>query len=156
MKENYSINENTLALIPARNIDYQTIVAEKTRKLYIRKTPLEIVKTACYQQWYTYEGRREAVMRHTNFRRKVPIPINHQKGIYLFPTDSPKSFENVWISYKHIATTKALANGKSAVIFYNGLQLTLNISHYILRKQMNRTFECMYRMGAMPWGTSIV
>src|SRR5699024_3673494 len=150
VEENYLIHENTLALIPARKLDYQTTVLEYNRQLHIQKTPLEIVKAACYDEWYTYEGRRRAVMYHTNFKRKVPIPINPQKNIYLFPTHAPSNFENTWISYKHIANTNPSTKNPetSTIIFYNGLKLTLNMSHYSLRSQMNRTFECMYRMGA--------
>ena len=137
-----------MALLPAKVIDYDTIVLEQTRTLYIQQTPLEIIKAACYNEWYTYEGRREAVMRHTNFRNKVPIPICSHKEIYFFPTHSPNLFENHWLSYKHIVKTTSISrNAKTSTItFLNGAKRTIPMSSYSLNNQMKRTFECMYRM----------
>lgn len=148
INDTYHINENTLAIVPARHIEYQTIVYERDRKVLVRQTPFEIVKFACLNEWFTYDGRRNAVMYHTNFKRKIPIPICPQKQIYLFPTSSSDDFDNVWISFKHIIITQESPKDpkKSIVIFNNNTMLTLNISHYTLRKQMDRTFEIMYRM----------
>src|SRR5699024_10556701 len=95
IKETYHINENTLVLNPARNINYYTTVIETNRRLYTTTPPRESGKAACYDEWYTYEGRRRAVIYHTNFTRTVPIPIKPQKDIYLFPTNAPNSFENI-------------------------------------------------------------
>ena len=148
IKDTYLINEDTIVLIPARHIEYQTIVLERDRKLFVRMTPLEIVKLACINEWCTYEGRRKSVMYHTNFKRKIPIPISSQKQIYLFPTHSPSHFDNIWLSFKHIIHTKKSTQNRnsSVVIFNNNTKLTLNISHYTLRQQMKRTFECVWRM----------
>ena len=146
--ENYSINENTLALLPAKQIDFDTIVIEKDRKIKVRKTSLELIKAACYNEWSTYEGRRQAVIHHTNFKRKVPIPINIRNGNYFFPTHSPTSIYNKWFSYLHIdEINKHPSNPtKTIITFYNGIELCVNIPYHLLDKQMQRTFECMYRM----------
>lgn len=146
--DTYDINEHTLALLPAKHIEYQTKVLEQDRELYVRMTPLEIVKYTCYNEWCTYEGRRDAVTYHTNFKRKIPIPINIQKQIYIFPTDSPSDFDNIWISLNHIIHTKKSTQDakKSIVFFSNKTKLTINISHYSLRKQIDRTFECKFRI----------
>src|SRR5690625_7827007 len=102
----YRINENTLALLPAKQIDFETIVIETDQIIKVRKTSLELIEAACYNEWSTYEGRRQAVIHHTNFKRKVPIPINIKKGIYFFPTHSPTSIHNKWISFQHIDQIK--------------------------------------------------
>lgn len=148
IRDDYLINENTLALLPVKQIDFDTNVIETAQKIKVRKTPLELIKAACYSEWVTYEGRRQAVIHHTSFKRKVPIPINIRKGIYFFPTHSPTSIYNTWISYHHIdkIKTNSCNQTKAMIIFCNGLKLSVNISYHILDKQMKRTFECMYRM----------
>ncbi len=146
--EDYIINENTQALLPARQIDFDTIVIEKGRKIKVRKTSLELIKAACYNDWSTYDGKRQAVIHHTNFKRKVPIPINIRNGNYFFPTHSPTSIYNKWFSYKHIYEIMKHPNKltKTIITFYNDMELCVNIPFNVLDKQMQRTFECMYRM----------
>lgn len=146
--DNYLINENTLALLPAKQMDFDIKVLETARKLKVRKTSLDLIKAACYTEWSTYEGRRQAVIHHTRFKRKIPIPINIKKGILLFPTHSPTSIHNKWISYKHIDNIieSTCDPTKATIIFRNGIKLPVNISYHILDKQMQKTFECIYRM----------
>lgn len=144
----YRINENTLALLPAQEIDFDTIVIEKERKIKVRKTALELMKKACFDDWTTYDGRREAVIYHTNFKRKVPILVNMRTESYFFPIHSPTSIFNKWFAYQHIAKIKECTQHptKTIITFCNGIELCVNISHHILDKQMQRTFECIYRM----------
>ena len=147
IKSNYIINENSLALLPARQIEFETIVIETDQIIKVRKTQLELIEAACHIECCTYDGRRNAVIHHTNFKRKVPIPTNIQKGIYFFPTHSPLDINNKWISYQHINTIiEGSCPTKSYIIFNNGLKLSVNIPYDILDRQMQRTFECMYRL----------
>jgi competence protein ComK len=144
---NYRINENTLALLPAKKLEYGTTVIEMYRNVRVRKTPLQLIKATCYDHWCTYEGRRHAVIHHTKFKKKVPIPINTAKGIYFFPTHSTKSHENHWLSHQHIVeiATCTTYPENTLVEFENGVKVSLNVSVYVLKKQMQRTFECMYK-----------
>src|SRR5690625_6875288 len=99
----YDINLKTIALLPGRNIDYDTVVIEENKTKYIRQTSLNLIKDACLKcDWTTYEGRRGGVIKHTNFKQKTPIPIDIHKGIYFFPTHSPSNMDNIWIAFHHI------------------------------------------------------
>ena len=148
----YTIGSQTLALLPAKQIDYDTVVIKQSGTKYVRQTPLKLIKAACYDDWTTYEGRRQAVTHHTNFKQKVPIPISIDKGIYLFPTHSPRSIHNSWIAYQHIAFIKKAPQhnptgpAQSIIHYKNGQTLQLDISMHILKAQIQRTFECMYRI----------
>ncbi|MEI3613596.1 competence protein ComK [Pseudogracilibacillus sp. SO30301A] len=147
IKSDYIINENSLALLPARQIEFESIVIETDQIIKVRKTQLELIDETCHIECCTYEGRRNAVIHHTNFKRKVPIPINIQKGIYFFPTHSPSDINNKWISYQHIYKIKeSSCPSKSNIIFNNGLKLSVKVPYEVLDRQMQRTFECMYRI----------
>jgi len=72
MQSKYTTIRETLALFPAKHFEYDTIVIERERKLYIRQTPLQIIKASCQNYWSTYEGRRDAV---------VALRMSNKKGI---------------------------------------------------------------------------
>jgi competence protein ComK len=145
----YKINERTLALIPARQMDYATIAYEHNKQYFVKETPIQLVKTACLEYGSTYQGRRDAVVYHTGYKRKVPIPISISKIIYSFPTHAPTDFECIWIFPSHVQSVihhpTPKKKPKSIVQFKNGQQLQLNISSYMINKQMERTSVCRYR-----------
>ena len=142
----YTIGPQTLALLPAKQIDYDTILINESDIKYVCQTPLTLIKSACFHNWTTYEGRRQAVIHHTNFKQKTPIPISIDSGMYFFPTHSPSSIHNNWIAYKQIASIHKAPQHQSMIHFKNGQTLTLDISMHILKTQIERTFECMYRI----------
>lgn len=152
----YSITTKTMALLPARKVEYDTVVIEEANTIHVRQTPLGIIRQTCYDKWFTYEGRRQAVIYHTNFKKKVPIPICPVKQIYFFPTHSVHHFDNHWISYTQIANIRRFPEKTttSIITFNNGYELIIPVSLYSLQNQMDRTFECMYRMGTISQRTN--
>ncbi|GGK02407.1 competence protein [Lentibacillus kapialis] len=151
--KNYVINEATMALVPAARIDFDTIAIEINRELRIRKTPHQLLRSACLDNWSTYDGRREAVTHHFGFKRKVPIPINPGINLYTFPTHSPSDFACNWIFHSHVqALLPAFGSSQNTpaqttIIFKNRRQMPLDVSHYVLAKQLERTGMCVGRFG---------
>lgn len=147
----YSIHSNTMALLPSNHKDYDTIVKEPDRDIYVKQKPLELIKQACLERFATYEGVREAVQHNTGLKRKVPIPINPHLNLYFFPTHATNHFDCCWISYYHVLRIeKSLTNHPSStIIFKSGERLHLDVSPYVLKKQMERTLECME--GYLDW-----
>lgn len=143
----YEVNEDTMALLSVAHIDFCTIVLERNCILYANQSPTKIIKAACIGGFSTYDGRRQAISFHTGSKQKVPIPINPRDNIFAFPTHSPESFECNWIFYNHVRYIKTVnppsENRQSIIEFKNGQQITLNESHYILKKQMERTARCI-------------
>jgi len=146
----YKINTHTQALLPAKSINYQTTVIEEKKILYVRQTPLEIIRQGCVDAWSDYDSRRNAVMQHTNFIQRLPIPVHIRKAFYFFPTHSPQHSDNCWIAFEHILKIdKALKDqagnqAQSVIYFKNNQLLFLDVSLHTLEKQMQRTFECKY------------
>lgn len=152
IENEYEINQQTLAIIPAKQIDFDSIVIETKNTRHIKKTALQLIKTACYNDWTTYEGRRQAVMHHTNYIQKVPIPISMHNRIYFFPTHSPSNIDNSWIAYQHIAhIEKSPENTQKPTIIYfkTGQAMSVDISIHTLRSQIQRTATCIYKMENM-------
>lgn len=150
IKPTYHINKRTLAILPAKQIEYDTIVIEQQQTLHVRQTSLKIIKNSCKKYWATYEGRREAVIHHMNFQQKVPIPISIMNQLYFFPTHSPNHLDNSWIAAQQITQITRhphSRNRQSIIQFACGQTLTIDVSTYILRQQAERTFACMYEIG---------
>jgi len=139
----YKINKQTLALLPAYHTDYQTIVIEEGRTLYVKTPPFELIKLAAKFGGAEYNGRRRAMTFLTGFQKKIPIPINPLKDIYAFPTTSPCQHDCCWIFFRHVNEIKpAKGKHRSVILFKNGFELKRKESHYILNKQMYRTWQC--------------
>ena len=146
----YDISLKTMALLPARDIDYDTIIIEENKTENVRQTSFNIIEDACLKRnWTTYEGRRDGVIQQTNFKQKTPIPIDIQKGIYFFPTHSPNNMDNIWIAFHHILSIGKIParertkDAQSIVHFKNRHALKLNISFHTLKEQYNRTLQCV-------------
>jgi len=142
----YEVTPNTMAIFPAREIEYSAIVKEEHQIIYVRQTPLQIIKAACLEGGSTYEGRRKAVTHLTGAIQKVPIPINPRRNIFAFPTHSPTAFECNWIFYHHIKSILPSQQGntiQSIIQFKNQQELPMNESHYLLEKQYTRTTMCV-------------
>lgn len=138
----YVISNETIALLPARKIGYSTIAWEKDRKVYVRQTPLEVIKVNCLDNGASYEGRRDAVKHLTPYKKKLPIPISQKKEIYAFPTHATHNFECHWLFSEHILTIlKRSTTNESTVHFKNNQVLPLAVSPYILNKQFHRTLK---------------
>ncbi|SDJ97518.1 competence protein ComK [Sediminibacillus albus] len=140
----YQVNKHTMALLAAAQLEYETVVLEQERQLYVKQPPLQLIKKACLDAGSTYDGRRLAIIYHTGSRKKVPIPINPEKNIFAFPTCSPASFSCYWIFYRHIfdiETGPSVENSsaQSTIVFTNGQQLPMKESAYVLKKQQLRT-----------------
>ncbi|MBB5174552.1 competence protein ComK [Texcoconibacillus texcoconensis] len=150
-KDQYDINCETMSLLTAKSTDYDSIVLESDRTLYVRQTPLQLIESACLRGGSSYDGRRIAVMHETGAQRKVPIPINRLENIYAFPTHSPKNFNCHWLFSAHIhKMTPNPKNKKQCLItFTNNEKITLDVSPSVIEKQMHRTSYCIWRFSQM-------
>ena len=147
MKEivtSYKANGKTKLVRPAYQIEYQSIVLEGNREIYVKMTPLEIIKLAAIQGGAEYNGRRTSMAYLTGIHKKIPIPISESKNIYAFPTCSPNHPDCIWIFFHHIDDIKpATGTYRSIIQFKDGLEMKMKESLHILEKQRYRTWLCI-------------
>ncbi|MDC3415952.1 competence protein ComK [Aquibacillus salsiterrae] len=146
--ETYDANELTITLIPSFHTDYQTIVWEQDQTLYVKQTPLQIIRSSCLASGASYDGRRDAVIHITGLKKKVPIPINLVKRIFAFPSHSGNHPDCHWLFFNHIGTIREIppnlsSSHHSVVIFKNGQQLLMKETVHVLKMQLYRTSECI-------------
>src|SRR5699024_10795848 len=155
IQQNYIITSETCAILPAREIDYQTIVIKEDTTLYVTQTPLEIMKASCLHYWATYEGRRRAVIEKLRYKQKTPIPVSVTNKLCLFPTHAPTHINNCWINraqvnyWERTEIAKRTKNRQTEIIFYNWHRIELGISMHTLQEQMERGFRVMVESGML-------
>ncbi|WP_096185759.1 competence protein ComK [Evansella halocellulosilytica] len=145
MIQHYEINEQTMALIPAQQIEFDTIAIETNGRYFVKQTPMNIIKRGCLEGGSNYEGRRKAVTHLTGTMHKVPIPVNPHLNLFAFPTHSPKHFECGWLFYHHIRQLSPTTPHETTVTFTNNETIQVNTSYYTLEKQIHRTSYCVIR-----------
>src|SRR5699024_6407938 len=144
IEHQYIINKDTSCIIPAKEIEYDAIVGEGERLRYIRQTPFDIIKQSCIRYWSSYEGRRQAIIHHTGFKERVPIPINPKEGMISFPTHAIKHIDCCWLMFHHVLQYEPIKNDpkyKTLVTFTNRKTLKLDESIRSFQSQMERAVK---------------
>ncbi|WP_432354555.1 competence protein ComK [Sporosarcina sp. A2] len=128
--ENYLINSDTFVLQPIRE-DYKlsTRVIERNNEFSLPKKPLQIVRNTCELYGASLKTRTLTARHALGNRHKTPIIVAHAFDTpYIFlPTMSPKSDENIWISYHSIVDFQEESVGCS-VQLENGYKIKVNVS----------------------------
>ncbi|MBP3953144.1 competence protein ComK [Bacillus suaedae] len=147
--QQYDITKDTMALIPGRHTDYETLILEPHQQLAVTQSALSILKIACLEGGSTYDGRRQAVIHQTGAQSKVPIPIYPKESIFTFPTHSANSYECIWLFYHHIKSIKPHEKkpNYSIVTFKNYQTFEVNVSYQSLMRQLQRTSYCIVKFG---------
>ncbi|MCP8617472.1 competence protein ComK [Salirhabdus salicampi] len=136
-RKHYMINRNTMALFPNYHVEYPTLVIEQDRQFYCQQPSLQLIDQSCIQGGSTYVGRKKAMVKMLRTNQKLPIPINPDRSIYLFPSKSPNDYSCEWISFFHITDFQPLpADDKKTIItFSNGLEKEVDIPIDKMKRQ---------------------
>jgi competence protein ComK len=155
--ENYIVNVNTMAIIPAARIEYRSIVLEGDREIYVRKAPIQLIEDSCLAGGSTYDGRRQAVTHQLQMSRKVPIPVIPARNIYAFPTQSPKRWDCRWIFYNHVQCIipHPADSSHSQITFNNEIRLPVDLPSWNLVKQIYKTGYLQSKFGEMVQGSEL-
>jgi len=143
--EKYIINKNTLAILPAKQIEYDTIVFETEQTLHTRQTPIHIIRHSCLAYMSDYDGRRDAVIHHTGHKERIVIPVNPYERLIFFPTHGTRHIDCSWIAYHHVISFETLESDPklTKVTLSNGKTTTVPISARSFHTQMLRSFEVL-------------
>lgn len=137
----YIANPNTMAIFPAKQIDYDSIVWEGDEVLYVRKTPLQIIKDSCIEYWSTLEATRKAVAKNTGFRNKLPIPINIYKSVIAFPTEALTNHDCIWFFFNHILYYRGISKKETYIVFNHNKTYRINMTEYAFHSLVLRSFN---------------
>lgn len=145
--EDYSINKKTAAIMPAYEIEYESIVVEENEIYHVKKHPFKLIQENCLKNGASYDGRRRSIIYLTGFSRCVPVPINPRQDIFAFPTHSPKNDKCSWLFFRHLDRIKKTKDKKQTILQLNNEKsLPIDISFHTLANQNFRIFVCRQKL----------
>lgn len=134
MKNSYIINENTYYL---EQKEGKIIVNELSTNINIDNISIKrILEDSCSFYGCSYQGRKIGSKTLLNENYKLPIILKENKMLIIFPLNSLRSNNNIWITYSNIKNYYKLSKSKVLVEFLNGYQKVFNVSYYIFHNQI--------------------
>lgn len=133
----YIINRKTQAITGINTGYYRTKIYEVDNVLYVKESPLTIVKNSCIQYGSSFSGRQKFVKQMIKLNSKLPIPIKPAYRLFFLPTKSYRNEKCIWFSYYHVKNYFVYKN-KLFVILQNNQKIPVDISLNQFDLQMKR------------------
>lgn len=134
MKNNYIINENTNFLMQKED---KIFINELSTPIFIKNISIKrILEDSCNFYGCTFQGRKNGSKYLLNENYKLPIILKEKSLLIVFPLNSLRSNNNIWIVYSNIKDYYQLSKSKVLVEFKNGFQQVFNVSYYIFHNQI--------------------
>ncbi|QFT90820.1 Competence transcription factor [Bacillus sp. THAF10] len=106
---------------------------------YTTDRPIDILARSCIQFGASYDGRREATIKLTNYVQKTPVLISEVLGIIALPTHTPEHPDCTWIMYHQIKEViQTNTNTHCTLRFHNYTKLEIPISTQTMRQQTQK------------------
>jgi competence protein ComK len=128
-EEHYKINQflNYMAGFYDRHNKACTIVSETDRMFVVNKSPLEILEYSIKRVGYSLKGAMETSREH-NGKTMCPIMVNLLQEFVIFPTQSAKHVEIMWLNPTQIQRTDyaKYIDRSTTIEFKNGKIITVD------------------------------
>ncbi len=132
----YEISRGTLAIVP--NSEENSLVYEDDSRYIVNETPFKIMEESCKYFGSTYDGRKDSAKAILGAEYKVPIIIEENNNIIVFPTTSPSSADCVWISLGRIKIFEKIDSSNTKIIFDNNREIIVPCSYRTIENQVSR------------------
>ncbi|WML55157.1 competence protein ComK [Neobacillus sp. PS3-12] len=140
-EEHYAVNQffMYMAGFYDRRNKACTIVRETNRMFVVEKSPLEILDYSIKKVGYTLKGAMETSREH-NGKTMCPIMVNLLLELVLFPTQSAKHVETIWLNPNQIHRTDyaKYIDRKTNIEFKNGNIITVDSRLSSLNNKLKR------------------
>lgn len=132
----YEINRKTVAIIPIN--DKQTKIIEEDNVIFINRNSMKIIDDGCRFFGSSYEGRVKGTKNLLKINAKIPIIVEESSRLILFPTESPRKENCMWLSLNKINDYEQIDKNTSLIKFSCGKDMKINVSYQILDNQILR------------------
>jgi len=142
MKNNYEINEGTLAII---SIDggHSKILEDKDSYVIDQKS-FDILYHSCKYFGSSYAGRKEGSKAIIGANYKLPIIVEDERNIVFFPTTSPDDKECIWVAVNRIRDYYEEEYNVTNIVFDNGIEIKVSLSFRAVQNQIFRATRLSY------------
>ena len=132
----YEISRGTLAIVP--NSEENSLVYEDDSRYIVNETPFKIMEDSCKYFGSTYNGRKDSAKSIVGAEYKVPIIVEENNNIIVFPTTSPSSADCVWISLGRIKYFEKIDSSNTKIVFDNNREIIVPCSYRTIENQVSR------------------
>lgn len=132
----YEISRGTLAIVP--NSEENSLVYEDNSRYIVNETPFKIMEDSCKYFGSTYNGRKDSAKSILGAEYKVPIIVEENNNIIVFPTTSPISADCVWISLGRIKYFEKIDSSNTKIVFDNNREIIVPCSYRTIENQVSR------------------
>lgn len=132
----YEISRGTLAIVP--NLEENSLVYEDDSRYIVNETPFKIMEDSCKYFGSTYNGRKDSAKSILGAEYKVPIIVEENNNIIVFPTTSPSSADCVWISLGRIKYFEKIDSSNTKIVFDNNREIIVPCSYRTIENQVSR------------------
>lgn len=132
----YEISRGTLAIVP--NSEENSLVYEDDGRYIVNETPFKIMEDSCKYFGSTYNGRKDSAKSILGAEYKVPIIVEENNNIIVFPTTSPSSADCVWISLGRIKYFEKIDSSNTKIVFDNNREIIVPCSYRTIENQVSR------------------
>ena len=133
---NYEISRGTLAIVP--NEGDSSMIYEYETQYIVPEKPFKIMEDSCKYFGSTYEGRKNGARDILGAEYKVPIVVEDENNLIVFPTTSPLAEDCVWISLKRVKNIEKNDFNTTKVIFDNNTEIVVDCSYRTMENQLSR------------------
>ncbi len=131
----YIITEKTNILIPKKSM---TEVIETEKTFIIEEETLDVIMHNCFLNGSSLEGRQHGSAYLLGSSYKPPIILSELDNLIFVPTHSMRNLKCCWINLANILKYYPSSPEKVIIEFKDFQKIELNISYYILDKQILR------------------
>jgi competence protein ComK len=132
----YEVNRGTLVIFPTEQ--GKSKVIEKDNEYIVDQKPYCVMEHSCSYFGSSLNGRLSGSKNMLGTIYKAPILVEESNNIIFFPTNSPKSSENIWISLNNIEKYEKKDN-KTVIYFNNHKQIEIDIPYFSIDNQILRS-----------------
>lgn len=132
----YEISKGTLAIVP--NDERSSLIYEDEDRYIIEESPFEIMEESCKYFGSTYAGRKDSAKSILGAEYKVPILVEDSSNLIIFPTNSPRSEDCVWIALNRVQNFEKIDAINTKITFDNGKELIVATSYRSFENQISR------------------
>lgn len=116
----------------------QTKIIENNKVLLVNSKSFKIISDNCKMYGGSFTGKSEISKIILKCKSKVPVILDDQGNIIMFPSNSKCQSNCVWLNYNNIRDYKKNGHKNVVITFLNGTKIAINISFYSFEKQINK------------------
>jgi len=133
---NYEVNLDTLYVFPVDKDSCKVVEVED--EYHIDAKAYQVMEHSCMYFGSSLNGRLLGSKDMLGSIYKAPIVVEESQNLIFFPTTSPNSNQNIWISLNNILKYEKMGK-KTKIIFKNNKEIVVDIPYYSVQNQILRS-----------------